>query len=140
MKVVSGNRWRWVAALTALAGLVLQMIAVVNHAPGWPRLQVSQAASGLQSVLICTANGPQSITLDADGDPTEAPSEPGDPPSPCPICNVPGSLALASPVEGSAFHAPPASCYALLVLLDEFPAGGVTGIHRNRGPPARSIA
>lgn len=122
-----------------MAGLVLQMLAVVNHTPRWPRLALSTAASGLQSVVICTAHGTQIITLDANGNPTETPSEPGDSRSRCPICNVPGSLALAAPVDGPALDAPAASLCAIVVEQGAFGVGKDAGIHRNRGPPYRSI-
>lgn len=132
-------RGRRVAALAAMAGLLLQLLAVVMHTPGWSRLTLPTAASGLQAVLICTAFGTQSITLDADGNPTEIPSDPGDSHSLCPICSVPGSLALVPPVAGPALDAPPASVCAMVVAQDALRSGRDAGIHRNCGPPLRSI-
>jgi hypothetical protein len=126
--------WRLVAASAAVASLLLHVLALAVHVPRSPLPSVSAAAVDLTSVLICTAHGTQSITLDADGNPV-APSVPGDPRSRCPLCNVLGTLALAGPVDGLVLDAPPASDYPTLLVQEACPPGLNTGIHRNRGPP-----
>ena len=131
--------WRLVAASAAVASLLLHVLALAVHVPRSPVPNVSAAAAELQSVLICTAHGTLSITLDADGNPV-APSAPGDPRSRCPLCNVLGSLVLSGPVDGLILDAPPTSDYATLMEEEVCPPGRNAGIHRNRGPPARSAA
>ncbi len=122
-----------------MAAMVLQLLAVVFHTPGSSRLVVPDAVAGLHSVLICTAHGTQSITLDADGNPAESPSEPGDSGSRCQICNVLGSLSLTAPVDRAALDAPRSSHFSVLIEQYVLPAGTDAGIHRNRGPPSRSV-
>ena len=136
-----GQYRRYMGACVAAASLFVQTILLVLHLPliAKPGAPVAQPgliafAGPLQSVLICSAHGTRSITLDAGGNPVEAPNAP-DLPQHCPLCVTPAAFALAGVVPDDIV--PPMTTVPRIrwVAPDPMPHGRAMALHRNRGPP-----
>lgn len=134
MKGARARIGRAVAAFAAIAGVLLQLLVVAFHGP----VVASSTSVDAQTIVICTAHGTATVSIDADGNPIDAPS-PLQQRTACDLCLGIGALAIAPPADGFVLvHLPQAILPRpeSVAIIDA--TSGRT--HRNRGPPSPSIA
>jgi len=76
-----------------LSVLLVLMLAVRSLLPAGFMLQPSAAGDGSLAIVICTGHGPQTISLDPEGQPAKSPAQKSDA-GICPFATA-GSVALA---------------------------------------------
>jgi hypothetical protein len=111
------------------------MLAVRSLLPAGFMLQTAASGDGSIEIVICTGHGPQKITLDADGKPTQpqpAKSDAGR------ICPYAASASVALGVDQPAPLATPASITNVAYAHPEqfAPAERLPGASSARGPPS----
>lgn len=137
MPTSQSSRKHLIATALAIAGLLLQAFGSGLHGPATARVAGLMASGPLQSIVICTAHGSQTITVDADGNPAE-PTVPRDTRLSCQLCLVAASVVLHAPA--SATGKPEFANATEIAIPRPDPAlhGTAVRIHRNRGPPSRA--
>ena len=121
---------QWVANLLLIA-LMLRALVPVGYMPDF-----AAAAKGEYKVVICSAAGSKTISLDADGIPVPAdPSEQHDQP-----CAFAGVLAFAGPALEALTISPPATALDIGVPRQsaELPPARAGPVLGSRGPPQNS--
>ncbi|MEL6291172.1 MAG: DUF2946 family protein [Pseudomonadota bacterium] len=119
-----------------LSALVLMALAVRALIPPGFMLATAEASGGGLTVVICTAQGMQSVSLDADGKPVEAPaSQRAD--SGCAFGPVPPGIAADDP-DDVVFSPPQAA--APPIWSGPWPTTRRVSRRRARAPPMTPTA
>jgi len=124
-----------ITAVLAVACVLLQALATAFHAPALAGLGASSVNGPLQAIVICSAHGIRTITVDAEGNPVEAPA-PVDTRLSCQMCLVLGGTALAPPASGAVIAVAVTSARMAPPAHDGAPRGMSVRSHQIRGPPA----
>jgi hypothetical protein len=117
--------------------LVVLLLTARSLLPVGLMLAVPQAGDGLMTVVICTAHGSETITLDSEGRPAPSKAPSGDI-VPCP-CTLMGAVALC-PDAPSRLDATAYSTRVIYAAVEGPPTASTRlGGHSARGPPPALI-
>lgn len=133
------GRWHPIAAMLAIVGIVAHTMVSAFHVP-IALAALADPASEIFSAVICsTGGGLKTLTLDADGNPVEAPPHPRDPSKTCPLCAALGDCGLAPPATSPPLEAPLSDAFPRLPADVSSASGCPGGVPHNRGPPPPSF-
>ena len=118
--------------------MLVQAMAVAIYAPATSRMEITANSGPLQSIVICSAHGAQTILVDADGNPVSP--APNGTRHDCALCLVLGAYALTGPTSTAGIAARSAAAAEVVVRDDAAPDGSPIHRLRIRGPPAHGAA